>query len=101
MVMGTNEKRRLTFGWILGVCLVGTMLLGGCASTRYAPRAHWEQDTRGEEDTVLQRLAREIGGSGCILLDGKILYSWGVDRSSGRLGVGIETCVEYTSLLCS
>ena len=79
--MGTNEKRRLTFGWILGICLVGTMLLGGCASTRYAPRAHWEQDTRGEEDTVLQRLAREIGGSGCILLDGKILYSWGrIDR---------------------
>ena len=75
--MTTEVKRKRAYGWIYFICLVGTMVLSGCASTRYAPRTHWEQDLRGETDTVLQRLAREIGGSGCVVLDGKILCSWG------------------------
>ena len=81
METGMEKRKMSIFRRIWVICLVGTMILNGCASTRYAPRAHWEQDVRGEKDTSLHELARKIGGSGCVVLDGKILYSWGhIDR---------------------
>ncbi len=50
-------------------------------STHYFPQEHWIRDTRGNKDTFLTTWAAEIGGDGCIILDGKILYSWGdIDR---------------------
>ena len=51
-----------------------------CRSIDY-PHQNWELDRRGDSDTVLAALAEEIGGDGCVVLNGKILYSWGrVDR---------------------
>ena len=68
--------------WLQRTCLgVIVLSITGCSATHY-PSHSWQTDPRGANDTTLFIFAQSLGGDGCIILDGKILYSWGsIDRS--------------------
>ncbi|MDD3108487.1 MAG: hypothetical protein PHV49_04660 [Alistipes sp.] len=61
---------------ILWIGLFLSLGLGACTRVTY-PQTSWERDDRGMKDTALMALAQAVGGDGCVILDGKILYQWG------------------------
>src|SRR5262245_52065334 len=75
---------------------------GAAGSESVYPGAHWEKrapETVGLSADKLKALAELVGGRGCVVRDGYLVFSWGDPAKSGDIASAVKPVVSTLLLL--